>query len=60
MWYAIIGTDVPDSLEKRMQARPAHLERLHALKNTGSDCYWPAHFPILITKIRVLPVLAAA
>lgn len=35
MWYAIMGTDVPDSLEKRMQARPAHLERLQALKNTG-------------------------
>ncbi|HSC76264.1 MAG TPA: YciI family protein [Pseudomonadales bacterium] len=35
MWYAIIGTDVADSLEKRLQARPAHLERLQALKNTG-------------------------
>ena len=35
MWYAITGTDVPDSLEKRMQARPAHLERLQSLKNTG-------------------------
>lgn len=35
MWYAITGTDVPDSLEKRMQARPAHLERLQSLKNAG-------------------------
>jgi uncharacterized protein YciI len=35
MWYAIIGSDVPDSLEKRLQARPAHIERLQALKNTG-------------------------
>lgn len=35
MWYAITGTDAPDSLEKRIQARPEHLERLHALKNTG-------------------------
>ena len=35
MFYAIIGTDVPDSLEKRLQARPAHLERLRALKNAG-------------------------
>ena len=28
----IIGTDVPDSLDKRLQARPAHLERLALLK----------------------------
>ena len=35
MWYAIIGTDVSGSLEKRLQARPAHLERLQSLKNTG-------------------------
>lgn len=35
MWYVIVGTDVPDSLEKRLQARPAHLERLQALKNAG-------------------------
>lgn len=35
MWYAIIGDDVQDSLEKRLQARPAHLERLQTLKNAG-------------------------
>ena len=35
MWYAIIGNDIPDSLEKRIQVRPAHLERLQALKNAG-------------------------
>lgn len=35
MWYAIIGSDVQDSLEKRLQARPAHLERLQTLKNAG-------------------------
>ena len=35
MWYAIIGQDVPDSLEKRMAARPAHVERLQALQNQG-------------------------
>lgn len=29
--FAIIGTDVADSTEKRLAARPAHLERLHAL-----------------------------
>ncbi len=35
MWYAIIGQDVPDSLEKRIAARPAHVERLQALQNQG-------------------------
>ena len=31
MLYAIIGQDVPNSLEKRLAARPAHLARLTAL-----------------------------
>ncbi len=35
MLYAIIGQDVPDSLDQRLAARPAHLERLHALQQTG-------------------------
>lgn len=35
MWYAIIGQDAPDSLEKRIAARPAHLARLQALQNEG-------------------------
>lgn len=35
MWYAISGQDVPESLEKRVAARPAHLERLLALQNEG-------------------------
>jgi len=35
MWYAISGEDMPDSLEKRLAARPAHLERLHALQKEG-------------------------
>ncbi|WP_427976753.1 YciI family protein [Agarivorans sp.] len=35
MWYVIFSEDVADSLEKRKQARPAHLERLHALLNEG-------------------------
>ena len=33
MLYAIISQDRPDSLERRLQARPAHLARLEALKN---------------------------
>ncbi len=35
MLYAIISTDVADSLEKRLSVRPAHLERLHQLQNEG-------------------------
>jgi uncharacterized protein YciI len=35
LFYAILGEDAPDSLEKRIHARPAHLERLHALKDEG-------------------------
>ena len=35
MWYAIIAEDTPNSLEKRMQARPAHLARLTALQAAG-------------------------
>lgn len=35
MWYAIIAEDTPNSLEKRMQARPDHLARLTALQNEG-------------------------
>lgn len=35
MLYMICATDVTDSLEKRLAARPAHLERLNALKDAG-------------------------
>jgi uncharacterized protein YciI len=35
MLYAIISQDVEDSLAKRLQARPAHLERLNILQNQG-------------------------
>ncbi|KPB96910.1 YciI family protein [Pseudomonas syringae group genomosp. 3] len=35
MLYAIIATDVENSLEKRLSVRPAHLERLNTLKDTG-------------------------
>lgn len=35
MLYAIIGEDVPNSLEKRLAARPAHLQRLQALQEEG-------------------------
>lgn len=35
MWYAIIGTDNPDSLAGRKAARPAHLARLKQLHAEG-------------------------
>ncbi len=35
MWYAIIAEDSANSLEKRMKARPAHLERIEALLAEG-------------------------
>lgn len=35
MLYAITGRDVPDSLERRLAARPAHLVRLQALQDEG-------------------------
>ena len=35
MLYAIVATDVANSLEARMAARPAHLERLQQLKAEG-------------------------
>jgi uncharacterized protein len=35
MLYAIIATDVPASLEKRLAARPTHLQRLQQLQSAG-------------------------
>lgn len=35
MWYAIIAEDTPNSLEKRLAARPEHLSRLQTLQNAG-------------------------
>lgn len=35
MWYAIMANDTPDSLSKRLAARPAHLARLQALQSEG-------------------------
>lgn len=35
MWYVIFATDVENSLEKRMAARPAHVERLKILNAQG-------------------------
>ena len=35
MYYAIIGQDTENSLEKRLAARPAHLARLQHLQQEG-------------------------
>jgi uncharacterized protein YciI len=35
MFYAIRGTDVPNSLDKRKAARPAHIARLEKLRDAG-------------------------
>lgn len=35
MWYAIEGYDAPDSLARRLEIRPRHLARLHALRDEG-------------------------
>lgn len=35
MLYMIVGEDVENSLEKRMQARPAHIERIKQLQAEG-------------------------
>ncbi len=35
MLYAIIATDAANSLDARLAARPAHLERQHALRDDG-------------------------
>ena len=35
MYYVAIGTDISDSLDKRLAARPAHATRLQQLQNEG-------------------------
>ncbi|MGL6258862.1 YciI family protein [Vibrio sp. WXL210] len=35
MWYVIFALDTPDSLDKRLAARPEHLARLQSLRDEG-------------------------
>ncbi|MGS2717616.1 YciI family protein [Eionea flava] len=35
MWYVFICEDKPNTLDLRMATRPAHVERLNALKEQG-------------------------
>jgi hypothetical protein len=46
VWYVIVGEDSEDSLARRRQARPAHLERLTALKTQGR-LYLAGPFPAI-------------
>ena len=60
MLYAIIAEDGKDSMPKRLANRPAHLERLHALKAEGSTAgMGPAGFTGSII-IAEFPSLAEA
>jgi len=35
MLYAFISQDIPGTLDKRLAARPAHVQRLRSLQNAG-------------------------
>ena len=35
MYYVLMGEDTAGSLERRLNARPGHLARLHALQDEG-------------------------
>lgn len=35
MWYAIVAQDLPDSLDQRLAARPAHVARLQTMQSEG-------------------------
>jgi hypothetical protein len=35
MLYAIMGEDAPDSLPRRRESRPAHLQRIEQLRDEG-------------------------
>ncbi len=35
MWYAIIGQDVPNSMDRRLATQPAHVARLQELQSQG-------------------------
>ena len=43
MLYAIMSEDVPDSLEKRMKTRPAHLERIKPMAEAGRIIFAGPH-----------------
>ena len=49
MLYVIIGEDTPGTLDQRLAARPAHVERLQALQADGRLMLtWRDQFQIVI------------
>jgi hypothetical protein len=59
MLYAIVGQDVSDSLNLRLAARPAHVDRLQALHQAGRFC-WPAPSPRSTATTPAAPAFPAA
>ncbi len=58
MLYVIYAEDVPDSLEKRLSVRPAHLARLQLLQDEGR-LLTAGPMPAVDSKIRARRVLPA-
>ncbi len=59
MWYAIIAEDTPNSLEKRLAARPDHLARLQQLQDEARLLLAGPSLPST-APIRAAPVTPAA
>src|SRR3569833_2830063 len=59
MWYVIVGEDVQDSLGTRLATRPAHVQRLEALKTQGR-LLLAGPFPPSTRPIRDPPATPAA
>lgn len=58
MLYVIIGEDYPQSLAKRLAARPAHLERLQALQAQGRLILKILQLIVMIQVRRVLQAVS--
>ncbi len=58
MLYAIIASDIENTLDKRLAARPDHLQRLEALKNEGR-LVLAGRIQPLTAMIRAKPALPA-
>ncbi len=60
MWYSIVSEDVKNSLDLRLKARPAHLERLIALKKKGGYLSpAPSRLSIIKTPAKQASVVAS-
>ena len=54
MLYAIVGEDIPNSLQKRAAARPAHLKRVDELIAAGNSSS-AARSPVSTASTPALP-----